>query len=1000
MNSYTLGLDIGSNSIGWALLKTQGKPTIIDIGVRVFPKGVGREKENEKTKCAERREARGARRVHRRRKLRRDELVKILRENKLLPKDKESLQELLKSDPYQLRAKGLGERLELFEFGRALFHINQRRGFKSNRKTGEANEKSKIAKGDKEHKGANEIAKVIDERKFRTIGEYFGSIDTTKKRIRGQYTFRSMYEREFGLLWEEQSKYYRDILTKELRKKIKDEVIFYQRPVRWDPETIGYCELEDGEKRCPRGNWYARRFRILQDVNNMKIRNADGSEIEITDKQRSIVLKELGKKKKVNFERLRKELSKQDSGLIEKQRFNFEEDGDNNWMNGDGFSEQMRSKKLLGPKGWENLEKKTRIAVNQAVLDLCDKDLKEKAINEFGFNKEQSAAFLEVTLERNYMRYSKKAILKLLPYMEKGLKTHQAKEEAGYKEGSEKIEQSSGGLPRPDDLRNPIVTAALNEVRRLVNRMVGEYDKPKNIVIEMARELKNTKLARKRTLEKNRKNQKLNEEAKSWIKEHTSIKSPRYEDILKYKLWIECNKSCLYTGKSISPTDLFESPVFQIEHILPHERSGDDSYMNKTLCYVDENVHVKGGKTPFEAYHGKPEKYEEIRQRITCLPQPKKERFLQEEIQEGHIERELNDTRYITKETIKYLKKLGVLVRGTRGTATGLLRHNWGLDNIFEELATRRDDDHRRHAVDAVIVGVTTSKHLHDLARTRYSKVDRTFPPPENWPDFREELEEKVRHINVSHRANRKVSGALHEEMNYGPTGCKDVKGQDVFVYRKKLEDLTGPMVAKIADPVVREIVTERLAEHGIDAEKDKKIPNEVWVEPVYMKTKKSDRKVPIKKVRIRGVVSNAEPIQDRDGKAYRYVKPGSNHHVEIWEYTGGEKQGTRDAEVVSMFEAVRRSRAGEHVVKREHGANATFICSLAINDMVMLPVGDEQMDLFRVQRMSVIGQIYFRGHTAARIDDDSTLIRRQAHLFDGYKVVVDCLGRVHRAND
>ncbi|MGB2865399.1 MAG: type II CRISPR RNA-guided endonuclease Cas9, partial [Sedimentisphaerales bacterium] len=644
MHSYTLGLDIGSNSIGWALIETGKKPSIIDIGIRVFPKGVGTEKENEKTKCAKRREARGARRVHRRQNLRRDQLVKILRGNRLLPEDKKSLQELLlKTEPYQLRAKGLDERLELFEFGRALFHINKRRGFKSNRKTGEANEKSKIAKGDKEHKGANEIEKVIDERKFRTIGEYFASIDTTQRQIRGQYTFRSMYENEFDLLWEKQSEYHPKVLTEDLKEKIKDEVIFFQRPVRWDPETIGDCELEEGEKRCPRGDWFARRFRILQDVNNMKIRNADGSEIELTDEQRSIILKELGKKKKVKFERLKKELSKQDVGLIEKQRFNFEEDGDNNWMNGDGFSEQMRSKKLLGPKGWEDLDKKTKIAMNQALHAIYDK---EKTINEFGFNKEQAGAFIEVRLERNYMRYSKKAILKLLPHMEKGLKTHKAKEEAGYKEGSEKTEQSTGRLPKPDDLRNPIVTAALNEVRRLVNRIVCEYDKPKKIVIEMARELKNTKLARKKTLEKNRNNQKLNEEARSWIIEHTSIKSPRYGDILKYKLWIECNKTCLYTGKSISPTELFESPVFQIEHILPHERSGDDSYMNKTLCYVDENVHVKGGKTPFEAYHGKPEKYELIRQRISCLPQAKKERFLQEEIREGHIERELNDTRY------------------------------------------------------------------------------------------------------------------------------------------------------------------------------------------------------------------------------------------------------------------------------------------------------------------------------------------------------------------
>jgi CRISPR-associated endonuclease Csn1 len=102
--------------------------------------------------------------------------------------------------------------------------------------------------------------------------------------------------------------------------------------------------------------------------------------------------------------------------------------------------------------------------------------------------------------------------------------------------------------------------------------------------------------------------------------------------------------------------------------------------------------------------------------------------------------------------------------------------------------------------VDAVVVGVTENEHLCRLARSKYSVTGESFDLP--WLDFREEVRENVKQINVSHRVQRKVSGKLHEETNYGPT---DKEG--LYVFRKKLEDLTLPMVEKIIDHVVQEIV-------------------------------------------------------------------------------------------------------------------------------------------------------------------------------------------------
>ncbi len=993
MGSYTLGLDIGSHSIGWAILDTDKKPSILDIGVRVFPEGVDREKGQEKSKNATRREARGARRVHQRRSLRRDQIITTLKSAGLLPKDNKELNEFLnEKNPYELRKKGLDEKLDLYEFGRVLFHINQRRGFKSNRKTGSLKEEGQIAKS------AGELQSVIEEQGYRTLGEYFAGLDPEEQRIREQYTFRSMYEHEFDLLWAKQSEYYLQGLTDELRKKIRDEIIFFQRPMKWDPDTIGDCQLEDGEKRCPRGDWYAIRFRILQDVNNLKICNPDGTIETLIPEQRKIILDELNKKREVRFTTIRKKL-----GLLETQKFNWEYEINERGkkrekLKGDEFTAAMRSRNIFGAKRWDALDNQQKIEINKVCLELENDELLEKMIVDYGLSEEQAEKAVKISLPRGYMSFSRKAIQKLLPLMEDGMRTDEALNKVYPERNRDKEAGEADKLGMPEDLRNPLVNRALFEVRKVVNAIFREYGKPKNIKIEMARDVRGNARQRKEIHFKMLDNKKRNEQTRKRLMEDMGIANPSRDDVIKYNLWIECGKVCPYTGKAISQEALFgPNPEFQIEHILPYDLILDDSYMNKTLCEVHENIHVKKNQTPYETYSSNPEKFEQLNQRInkTAMPYWKKQKFWQKEIDTGKIIiRELNDTRYINREVVKYLKQICSNVSGTRGKTTSELGYQWGF--------VKDRDDHRHHAIDAAVIAVTGPEHLRQLGKSKYSDGTISFQPP--WPHFREELAEKVKHINVSHKPRRKVSGALHEETNYGPTGLKDEKGQEYFVYRKKLEDLTVPMVSKIVDDTVKGIVKSRLAEFGIDPDKkvkERNISKDIWTtKPLYMKTKKSKKKIPIIKVRIMEVLGNTEGIKDKDGKTYRYVKPGSNHHVEIWEYTEGEKKGKRESVVVTMFEAVRRSCNGEPVVQRNRGLGTRFVCSLAINDMVMMKNKAGEMDLYRIQKMDANKIVRFRHHTAAKIDKKETYIDKTAHLFDGYKVTLDPLGRIYAAND
>jgi len=1011
--AYVLGLDIGSNSIGWAIIDKQ-KRQLVDIGVRVFPEGVDRNTKGlEKSKNATRREARGARRTHQRQNQRKQQLLKVLQSTELLPQSESELMSLFQkkeSNPYQLRKKGLDEKLEPYKFGRMLYHLSQRRGFKSNRKSGESKDDGKVKKE------AGELQEKIDAANCRTIGEYFAGLNPDEQRIRSRYTFRSMYETEFDLLWTKQSEYYPKILTEELKNKIRDEIIFFQRPLKPTDELIGDCELEPDEKRCPRGDWYARKFRVLQDVNNLKIRNPDGLEDKLTIEQRNSVLDELSKKKEFKFDNIRKRLN-----LMETQLFNLEQEGKVKSLKGDTFAAAMRSKNVFGSKVWDAMAEQEKIKLNEAFVELEDDELIKILGAEYKLNPAQIETAMKAPLPQKYMSFSRKAILKLLPFMEQGCLTSEAKTKAGYSINNDINREAVNKLPLPPDLRNPIVQKGLFEVRKLVNAIVREYGKPKNIAIEMARDVQGSSRQREELYWKMRENEKRNKEVGEKLINDMGIRRPSRDDKIKYKLWEECGRRCPYTGKSISQAALFgEHPEFQIEHILPYDRSLDDSYMNKTLCEVNENIHIKKGQTPYEAYSHNPEKYEQIKQNIRPLPWPKRQKFLQKEINlDEHIKRELNDTRYICRETIKYLKQLGVTVRGTRGKTTAELRHQWGLDGIFDELGTRRDDDHRRHSVDAAIVAVTENEHLRRLAKSKYAVSGVAFEPP--WSNFREEIRENIKQINVSHRVQRKVSGKLHEETAYGPTGRKDKKGQGVFVYRKKLEELTLPMVEKIIDPEVWAVVRIRLLEKNINpdgwdrkisrkawikkigrqkrsASKQNTIPKEVWKEPLYMKTTKSSKKVLIKKVRIEDVYNNLIPIKDKKtGKPYCAVKPGDNHHVEIYEYKDTKGKIKKDGEVVSIFEAVRRSTQKEPVIKKDFGNGKKFLYSLSKGEMFMLETGNNGNLLCRVQEIWNSKNIVFRSHINGKDLED---INKTVSKLKGHKVTIDLLGRVYPAND
>jgi CRISPR-associated endonuclease Csn1 len=1002
MDRYTLGLDLGTSSIGWAIVADEpnGEGGNIVAGSRVFPEGVDRETSGlEKSKNEARRDARGMRRQHDRKARRKKKLAIVLRDNGLLPKKESDMKEILALNPYQLRRKGLDEDLSLFEFGCALFHLNQRRGFKSNRK--EQKKEDGVV-----YEGINALREQMEQAGSRTLGEHFCG-KGPNGRIRNHYLLRAMVEEEFNLLWARQSQAQPEVLTEDKREEIR-EAIFYQRPLKPSDDKVGMCSLEPEERRCPRASWYAQRFRVLQEVNNIRVLVRGGSERVLSNDspsdERGRVLTELGAKKELKIEKLHDLLDLRHSESVN--------------------VDQSKRTKILGNSAEAGLRRvfKKRFdedpafyinEVYESLIEDEEEVFTQKARCQWSFSEETIQDLFKLASDqpKGYMNFSKKAVQKLLPYLEAGDHLPAAIEKAGYKDdgAAELLDR----LPLPAEvlpnLTNPIVRKALYEVRRVVNAIVREYGKPERIVVELARDTKGSAKERNEQLNENRRRERRREEIREKIISQ-GLANPSSTDILKQELWEECGGTCPFTGRCIGFDALFRTGEVQIEHILPYSRSLDDSKANKTLCYADENKR-KGNQTPFEVYSRDPSRWEELQVRLAKLKMPytKRRKFTQKQINlDECISRQLNDTRYISRQVRTYLKCLVEKVDVTRGQVTAELRWRWGLDSILNPDGDFKNrDDHRHHAIDAVVCALTTHSHLQTLSRKyQFKNEGQAYPLP--WESFREEVKEVVENIIVSHRATRKISGALHEETNYGPT---EKPGQ--YAYRKPLAVLTPAALKKIRDPKIRELAEGRLEEHGGDIKK-------AFAEPLYLPNKNGPP-VPVRSVRLTTAAGNMIGAKNPEGKEYRYLAPGNNHHISFFEIPDGSSLRLEGI-VTNMFEAAqiaaengRRRKNGQpdlSVICRSHPRypDARFLFSLCKNDTVILETPDQGREICRLQTFSVEGagttkryDLRFRLNTAATIDSQTTLRRIRSLKPEKVrirKIDVAPLGRISEAHD
>lgn len=1064
---WTLGLDIGSASIGWAALDISGR-RLLAAGVRIFEAGVNDAKfekgEPGASNNTERRAQRLMRRQLRRRAARKRSLFLLLQGQGLLPATPSHLQgegcassvaspiarhlvldrldtalgerwtvdsELRRLAapaqvlPYFLRARALDFPLAPEELGRVLYHLAQRRGFKSNRADAASQSAEKKQKDADERsvvkRGIGELEAAIVQAGARTLGEYFAHLDPAddQTRIRRRWTSRALFEAEFEAIWAAQAQHH-GVLTPGLKKRIR-YLLYFQRPIA--KGSPGRCELEPEQPRAARASWAAQRFRLLQKVNDLRVIGKNFEERPLTAKERADLVAVLEFEGDLTFGSIKK---RKLVDLAQGSRFNMEAGGENKIP---GNRTVAKLSAALGDE-MRRFDAEQRDALVELWCDgtLADEKVAELAHSRFRLSPEAAVRLSVAEPEAGYANLSLRAIRNLLPAMEEGAAFKQAERErygTAFSGGEvcDRLRPVKESLPT---LANPAVTRSLSELRLIVNALIREYGKPYEIRLELARDLKRNARQRAQLSQAMRDRGRQRISAAKLATAEIGIELPKGKEIEVVLLWQQSCGICPYCGQPISLQQAFEAQAAEVDHILPRSRFPDDSFGNKVLAHYRCNQE-KRGRTPFEAFGHDRELWDQILARVRGWgDKAKLDAFsvaspedLDASRENSFAARRLTDTRYATSQAARYLGELfggrdeqqadgskRRAIFASSGLATATLRRAWCLERVLAPVTGGKNrGDHRHHAVDAVVIGLTSNAAVQHMAAAAASDLSgrarvtsRALESP--WPDFVESVRSVILAIQVSHRPNHRLRGQLHLDTNYSrPRGAET--GEDTFL-RKAVHCLSAAQIEKIVDPTVRALVRAKVAAVG-DAKKLER-------DPPLLVTRRGAR-VPVRRARLR-----VGPASGLTAVGGRWVEERNNHHMELF---SGSDAGGKERwryRIVTRLDAARsqarcRCLPGQRcecVVNRtwDGEGDCEFLFSLMPGDMVRMDSPEGGPAQIYVLRSISANDFWFMRHSLAgrvaelKAADQLQRVKslRVLQLRRCSKVVVDVLGRIHEA--
>ena len=810
---YILGLDLGIASVGWAVVEIDEKENplrLIDVGVRTFERA--EVPKTGESLALSRRLARSARRLTQRRVARLKKAKRLLKsENILLSTD-----ERLPHQVWQLRVEGLDRKLERQEWAAVLLHLIKHRGYLSQRKNESKSENKELGAL---LSGVASNHELLQQATYRTPAELaVKKFEVEEGHIRNQqgaytHTFSRLdLLAEMELLFSRQQHFGNPFASEKLLENLTS-LLMWQKPALSGEailKMLGKCTFED-EYKAAKNTYSAERFVWITKLNNLRIQE-NGLERALNDNERLMLINQPYEKAKLNYAQVRSRLNLSDEAIFKGVRYSGE---DKKAIETKTTLMEMKTyhqiRKVL--EGNNLKAEWAELKANPTLLDeigtafslyKTDEDISGYLAGKL------SQPVLDVLLENlsfdKFIQLSLKALYKLLPLMQQGLRYDEACREIYGDHYGKKTEENHHFLPQipADEIRNPVVLRTLTQARKVINGVVRLYGSPARIHIETGREVGKSYKDRRELEKRQEENRKQRENAIKEFKEYFPhfAGEPKTKDILKMRLYKQQNAKCLYSGKPIELHRLLEKGYVEVDHALPFSRTWDNSFSNKVLVLANENQN-KGNSTPFEWLDGKhnSERWRAFKALIetSAFPYAKKQRILSQKLDEkGFIERNLNDTRYVARFLCNFIAdNMHLTGEGKRkvfvsnGQITALLRSRWGL-------AKSREDNDRHHALDAVVVACSTVAMQQKITRfVRFEEgnvftgerrdretgeiIPLHFPAP--WQFFKQEVEIRIFSDNPKLELENRLSDrpqANHEFV------------QPLFVSRMPTRKMTG----------------------------------------------------------------------------------------------------------------------------------------------------------------------------------------------------------------
>ena len=1059
---YRIGLDLGSNSIGWCALTLDdgGRPCgVLDAGVRILTPNeeAGRDPKSKASLAADRRDARSARRRRDRFLRRRDRLMEALVTAGLMPADKAERKALERLDPYWLRAAALDEPLSAHELGRALFHLNQRRGFKSNRiADADDNEKSAMKQG------MRALEAALDESGARTLGELLAwrhRRDKYGNRLKVGEQFATL-ERELDAIWTAQRPHH-EALTDERLQRLK-RIVLDQRKLK--KPIVGRCTLrpEDGSverygltidlgERAPKAHPLFQRSRILQEVSHLQLSRAGQGERPLTLQERDALAAYLMAKggTTIGFDKLRKAAK-----IPEDTRFTLELAG-RKGLQPDQTAAKLSAGKAFGSK-WRSLPRETQIEVVEHLLAIEDPAaLIGWLRTKFELDPDTAERISETRLPQGHGAFGRGVLEGLVAAMErKSVETsdpltgevyrrpltyNEAVDALGRHHSDQRPERQVARLPyygnaltrhviskpeapegsqeRVGRVPNPTVHIGLNQLRKIVNALIEAHGPPTEIAIELGRELKLNKKRKEEIQRENRENEKKNDARRARLAELGVADT--HGARLRLRLFDELppdERVCVFSGQPISVAGLFDGSI-EVEHVLPYSKTLDDGFMNKVLCTREANRR-KGPRPPEEAWSD--DELQTIVARAERLFPKKAWRFQPGAMQRfatdgGFLARQLIDTQHMARLAKTYLEHVCPQVWTPPGRLTAMLRAKWGLNallpdhNYADVNQPKNRKDHRHHAIDAFVVACTDRGLLQRIAtasgRAEELDLDRLFPKdafPEPYAGYRDDLARRLDTLIVSHKADHGLPPRARDDVHV--TSGKLLEETAFGLIDTEIDGKRFNLVTRKPIAVLNENEIERVRDDGLRSRL-----RDLVEETAGAGTKLSEaladfgREHGIRRVRIVKTEKDVRVVRHGDGFVKAY-SPGDNHRVEIFELPDGNWSG----EGVTVFDA---NQPGYRPKWRAAHTDARLIMRVHNGDLIEADFGNGRK-IARVYRLEPsANRIRLAEHQAAgsidaRHNDDEDPLRwifgTYARLKEGRarRVRVDEIGRVRPATD